>query len=188
MVFISDEVTKIFEILNMNVKSESDLFSVLVQRDLLLRVDIEQKLAELINSLKGKYKSSKLNCLHQNRDHKQKFPGINLVRQILRCNGYHLKPVIYSRGYCKHSGKKIVDRNFKVVRLPNYNEIKLLSNEEAPIDQLGIGIISDDNTSICKSNLEISENINDNSQCVSESNKIEKIEKIDNVKIIDLDI
>lgn len=138
MVFISDEIKKIFEILNMDVKSESDLFSVLVQRDLLLRVDIEQKLAELINSLKGKYKSSKLNCLHENRDDKQKFPGINLVRQILRCNGYHLKPVIYSRGYCKHSGKKIVDRNFKVVRLPNYKEIKLLSNEDTSIDQIGI--------------------------------------------------
>ena len=124
MVVISDEVTCIFKILAMDVKNEQDLFSVLVPRDLLLRVDVEQELTLLIDSLKEKYKSSKLNCLHKNRDDKQKFPGINLVRQILRCNGYHLKPVIYSRGYCKHSGKKIVDRNFKIVRLDNYQEIK----------------------------------------------------------------
>lgn len=124
MVVISDEVTSIFKILAMDVKNEQDLFSVLVPRDLLLRVDVEQQLTLLIDSLKEKYKSSKLNCLHKNRDDKQKFPGINLVRQILRCNGYHLKPVIYSRGYCKHSGKKIVDRNFKIIRLDNYQEIK----------------------------------------------------------------
>ena len=178
MVFISEEVTKIFKILNMEVKTESDLFSVLVQRDLLLRVDVEQKLAELINSLKGKYKSSKLNCLHQNRDDKQKFPGINLVRQILRCNGYHLKPIIYSRGYCKHTGKKIVDRNFKVVRLPNYNEIKILSNEEAPIDQLGI--ISDTKTTSDATSDTTSDTTSDaSSDATSDTTS--------KVKIIDLD-
>ena len=125
MVVISEEVTNIFKILDMDIKTEQDLFSALVPRDLLLRVDVEQELTLLISSLKGKYKTSKLNCLHKNRDDKQKFPGINLVRQILRCNGYHLKPVIFSRGYCKHSGKKIVDRNFKIVRLPNYQDIKM---------------------------------------------------------------
>lgn len=125
MVLISDEVISIFKILSMDVTTEQQLFSALIPRDLLLRVDVEQDLTNLIETLKGKYKSSKLNCLHKNRDDKQKFPGINLVRQILRCNGYHLKPKIYSRGYCKHSGKKIVDRNFTVVRLDNYGEIKI---------------------------------------------------------------
>ena len=122
MVLISDEVISIFKILSMDVTTEQQLFSALIPRDLLLRVDVEQDLTNLIETLKGKYKSSKLNCLHKNRDDKQKFPGINLVRQILRCNGYHLKPNIFSRGYCKHSGKNIVDRNFTVVRLDNYGE------------------------------------------------------------------
>ena len=130
MVVISEEITTIFKVLDMDVKTEKDLFSVLVSRDLLLRVDIEQELTLLIETLKGKYKSSKLNCLHKNRDDKQKFPGINLVRQILRCNGYHLKPVKFSRGYCKHSGKKIVDRNFKVVRLEDYAKIKESQEKE----------------------------------------------------------
>ena len=129
MVKITDEIKEIFTILSMEVNSEQDLYSVLIPRDLLLRVDIEQQLTSLIIKLKEKYKSSKLNCLHKNRDDKQKFPGINLVRQILRCNGYHLKPVKFSRGYCKHSGKKIVDRNFKVVRLENYSEIKMAQDK-----------------------------------------------------------
>lgn len=142
MVQISKEIKDIFNILSMTVETESDLFSVLVPRDLLLRVDIEQKLTELISNLKGKYKTSKLNCLHKNRDSKQKFPGINLVRQILRCNGYHLKPVIYCRGYCKHSGKKIVDRNFKVIRLKNYTEIKEAPLENDEMEVFGLGILN----------------------------------------------
>lgn len=129
MVKITEEIKQIFKILSIEVNSEKDLYSVLIPRDLLLRVDIEQNLTCLIIKLKEKYKSSKLNCLHKNRDDKQKFPGINLVRQILRCNGYHLKPVKFSRGYCKHSGKKIVDRNFKVVRLKNYIEIKMAQDK-----------------------------------------------------------
>ena len=129
MVKVTEEIKQIFKILSIEVNSEQDLYSVLISRDLLLRVDIEQQLTCLIIKLKEKYKSSKLNCLHNNRDDKQKFPGINLVRQILRCNGYHLKPVKFSRGYCKHSGKKIVDRNFKVVRLENYSEIKMAQDK-----------------------------------------------------------
>lgn len=129
MVKVTEEIKEIFKILSIEVNSEQDLFTVLISRDLLLRVDIEQQLTCLIIKLKEKYKSSKLNCLHKNRDDKQKFPGINLVRQILRCNGYHLKPVKFSRGYCKHSGKKIVDRNFKVVRLENYQEIKMAQDK-----------------------------------------------------------
>ena len=113
---ISNEMKHIMTILGMDVSSEKDLFGVLIDRDMLLRVDIEQKLSSMIEKLKIKYKSSKLNCLHKTRDHKQKFPGINLIRQIFKCNGYHLKPVVYSRGYCKHNGKKLTERNFKIVR------------------------------------------------------------------------
>ena len=152
MVQIPQEITDIFNILNMKVHSEQDLFSVLIARDLLLRVDIEQELTTLINSLKGKYKTSKLNCLHKNRESKQKFPGINLVRQILRCNGYHLKPVINCRGYCKHSGKKIVDRNFKIIRLHNYKEIKESSLSSDDLEISGLGIIDNKNKQINTSN------------------------------------
>ena len=124
MSIVSEEITEIFKILGIKVKTEPELFNVLIHRDDLLRVDIEQNLTALINKLKEKYKSSKLNCLHDNRESKQKFPGINLVRQILKCNGYHLKPLVFSKGYSKHNGKKLVERNFKVIRLENYADIK----------------------------------------------------------------
>ena len=119
-----EEIVKILAVLGISVKTEKDLFDVLIHRDDLLRVDIEQRLAEFVDSLKEKYKSSMLNCLHKNRETKQKFPAINLVRQILKCNGYQLKPLVFSKGYSKHNGKKLVERNFKIVRLDNFADIK----------------------------------------------------------------
>ena len=118
------EIVSILAVLGITIKTEQDLFGVLIHRDDLLRVDIEQRLAEFVDTLKEKYKSSMLNCLHKNRDDKQKFPAINLVRQILKCNGYKLKPLVFSKGYSKHNGKKLVERNFKIVRLDNYGDIK----------------------------------------------------------------
>lgn len=168
MVVISEEVTNIFKILDMDIKTEQDLFSALVPRNLLLRVDVEQELTLLISSLKGKYKTSKLNCLHKNRDDKQKFPGINLVRQILRCNGYHLKPVIFSRGYCKYSGKKIVDRNFKIVRLPNYQDIKM----EEILETEKVNKNIKNNIDKTKSNNTITNNSINTSNSISNSNII----------------
>ena len=114
---LPDEMQEICSILNDPCKTEKELFAIMVQREVLLSEDVLEKLRNMVSRLKGKYKSDGLNCLHQNREIKQKFPGINLVRQIFKCNGYHLKPIFYSKGYCKHSGKKIMQRNFKVVRL-----------------------------------------------------------------------
>jgi len=190
MVVISDEITNIFKILDMNVNTEQDLFSALVSRDLLLRVDIEHKLTELITSLKGKYKTSKLNCLHKNRDDKQKFPGINLVRQILRCNGYHLKPVIYSRGYCKHSGKKIVDRNFKIIRLDNFSEIKQAefneTKELAKLEELNkIDIETLDTNKISDSATVAISDFENQNEIYAEKQDLQNYQKI---KILELNI
>ena len=127
------EIVNILAVLGITIKTEQDLFGVLIHRDDLLRVDIEQRLAEFVDTLKEKYKSSMLNCLHKNRDDKQKFPAINLVRQILKCNGYKLKPLVFSKGYSKHNGKKLVERNFKIVRLDNYGDLKTKQHIENEI-------------------------------------------------------
>ena len=114
---LSDELQEICETINYPCTTEAQLLNLLIDRDVLLSVDIEEKLTKLVDKLKDKDKTDGLNCLHKNRNKKQKFPGINLVRQIFKCNGYHLKPFFYSAGYDKTNGQKIVKRNFKVVRL-----------------------------------------------------------------------
>ena len=47
---------------------------------------------DLIPQLKLVYNSSYLNCLHDNSIFKQKFPGVNLVRQVLKCHHLALTP------------------------------------------------------------------------------------------------
>jgi len=118
---LSDELQEICKTINYPCSTESQLFELLIDRDVLLSVDIEEKLTKLVEKLKSKYKTDGLNCLHKNRNKKQKFPGINLIRQIFKCNGYHLKPFFYSAGYNKANGQKIVKRNFKVVRLTEHD-------------------------------------------------------------------
>ena len=69
---------------------------------------------DLIPQLKLVYNSSYLNCLHDNSIFKQKFPGVNLIRQVLKCHHLSLTPKIISNGYEKSTGRKKVSRIFKI--------------------------------------------------------------------------
>lgn len=77
--------------------------------------DVIDAFHEKIYELREFYPSDKLTALHSNSLEKQKFPGVNLLRQMLKYNGYHLKPFVRSLGYNK--GKKIILRNYVVVEL-----------------------------------------------------------------------
>ena len=48
---ISNEMKYILKILGFEVSNEKELFGILIDRDMLLKVDIEQKLASMIGSL-----------------------------------------------------------------------------------------------------------------------------------------
>lgn len=107
-------VLKMFQLLNYDIDDINELTNLTIQRDILMRKDIKQKLLNLIPQFKQVYKSSYLNCLHDNSIYKQKFPAINLVRQVLKCNHLALTPKIVSNGYEKVTGKKKVSRIFVI--------------------------------------------------------------------------
>ena len=67
---------------------------------------------EFVPKLKQYFRSAKLDSLHANSIEKQKFPVINIFRQMLRCCNIHMKPKVVSLGYCKVTGKKIYKRKF----------------------------------------------------------------------------
>ena len=75
-----------------------------------------------------KYKSSKLTCLHKNSANKQKFPVINFIRQVLKCNNLYLKPLVLCRGYNKNNGKKIIDRYFKIIKIIDIEDLNDMKN------------------------------------------------------------
>lgn len=110
-------VIKIFKLLNFNVKEMKDLEDIVIQRERLLEKNTEKKILELVPELKEVYNSSYLTCLHDNSIFKQKFPAINLIRQVLKCNHLSLTPKIVSCGYEKLTGRKIVSRIFVIDKI-----------------------------------------------------------------------
>ena len=105
---------QIFKLLSFHVDTLEDLTNLTFPRETLLQKDNQKKLLNLIPQLKLVYNSSYLNCLHDNSIFKQKFPGVNLVRQVLKCHHLALTPKIISNGYEKATGKKKVSRIFKI--------------------------------------------------------------------------
>ena len=75
---------------------------------------VTEQVLELVPELREVYNSSYLTCLHDNSIYKQKFPVINLVRQILKCNYLLMTPKVISNGYDKASGKKLVTRIYVI--------------------------------------------------------------------------
>lgn len=110
-------IQEIFHILDISVTNWSELSNIELDSDLLRNQQIIKQLNNLKPDLKKKYKSSKLTSLHQNNLQKQKFPGVNLIRQVLKCNNYRLNPVVYSNGYCKQTGQKFTKRKYTIIKM-----------------------------------------------------------------------
>lgn len=105
---------KIFKLLKFHTDTLADLTNLTFPRETLIQKENKEKLLELIPELKEVYNSSYLTCLHDNSIYKQKFPAVNLVRQVLKCHHLSLTPKIISNGYEKTTGKKKVSRIFKI--------------------------------------------------------------------------
>ena len=63
---------------------------------------------EKIDDLKKFFSSSFLTSLQENAHKKQKWPLLNLVRQLLKTNMYEMKPIRKSDGYTKDGKKKYI--------------------------------------------------------------------------------
>ena len=112
---------KLLNHINVTFKDKQELEEVTISRDVLLTQQIQDVFQTYQNELKEHgYKSGKLTSLHKNNV-KQKFPAINMLRQILKCNGILMKPKIESIGYNRITGQKIVKRSF-VLKLIENNE------------------------------------------------------------------
>tara|TARA_B110000211_G_scaffold218869_1_gene264086 strand:- start:693 stop:1130 length:438 start_codon:yes stop_codon:yes gene_type:complete len=114
-----EEITKIkleilkdlFNVLQIKIESKFDLINIELDRDYLLEDPFYSYAINYKKILKKIYKSCKYNCLHSNSETKQKFPSINLMRQVLKSNQLQLTPYYRSLGY-DNNKKKIVQRYF----------------------------------------------------------------------------
>jgi hypothetical protein len=85
----------------------------LIPREILLSKDVYNEVKEEIVELKKKFSSSSLTSLQKTAESGQKWPLLNLVRQVLKTCNYQMKPIRKSDGY-KKDGKKKYKRFFLI--------------------------------------------------------------------------
>ena len=93
-----------------------DLNGMLVPREIFFDKVVYDSVKEDISIMKQLFTSSALTSLQSNAEENQRWPLLNLVRQILRSCHYKMTPKRVSAGYTK-DGKKIYKRMFIIEKL-----------------------------------------------------------------------
>ena len=88
----------------------------MLERDAFIDDEIYKRVKPKIVDLKKYFSSSLLTSLQENAESKQKFPLINIVRQLLRVKYYQMEPIRKANGYEK-SGKKLYKRYFLIKKM-----------------------------------------------------------------------
>ena len=96
--------------------------AIIVPREIFLNLDKYYIVKEKIPLLKQHFSSSFLTSLQKNATIKQKWPLLNLVRQILKKNDFEMNPLLKSDGY-DDEGKKLFKRYFII------NKLEVLDSE-----------------------------------------------------------
>lgn len=88
----------------------------LIQREILINNEKYIKVKDKIQDLKKFFSSSFLTSLQKDASENQKWPLLNLVRQLLKASLYSMKPIRKANGYTKE-GKKLYKRFFLISKL-----------------------------------------------------------------------
>lgn len=114
-----DLIKEFLKIFNLNINNFDDLNGLIVQREDLLDIHKYEQIKLLIPGLKKHFSSTKLNCLHKNASYNQKWPVLNILRQILKSKNFILVPKRIANGYTK-SGQKLYRRIFTISKKYNF--------------------------------------------------------------------
>ena len=118
---------KIFESSGIVFENISDLDGQLIPREQLLSDFKYDEIKKLIPELKKVYSSSFMTGLQRNAGKNQKWPLLNLIRQILNSYKFDMEPIRKSDGYTLEGVKKY-KRFFQI------NKIALLKNDEIIVE------------------------------------------------------
>tara|TARA_Y100000591_G_scaffold271775_1_gene247055 strand:- start:12245 stop:12637 length:393 start_codon:yes stop_codon:yes gene_type:complete len=84
----------------------SQLEGMNIPRDIFLSKEVYDSVKNDIDEIKKFYSSGSMTSLQKNAQQTQKWPLLNLVRQILKTNNYLMHPIRKSNGYTKDGKKK----------------------------------------------------------------------------------
>ena len=112
-----EKVMAVLNKCNIHFTDFKQLDGMLISRDVLLSGETYDKLTqEDIDEMKKLYSSGSLTSLQKNAKESQKWPLLNLVRQLLKSNKFTMEPIRKSNGYDK-TGKKLYKRYFKITKM-----------------------------------------------------------------------
>ena len=95
------------------LENDSEL---LIQREILINDEKYIEVKDKIQDLKKFFSSSFLTSLQKDASENQKWPLLNLVRQLLKASLYNMKPIRKANGYTKE-GRKLYKRFFLISKL-----------------------------------------------------------------------
>ena len=117
---MDEDCKKILNIVGINIDSINELDDFFISREILLSDLKYEEVKKLIPDLKKKFSSSSMTSLQKNAEKEQKWPLLNLVRQILSNYGYKMEPIRKSDGYTLEGIKKY-KRFFQIIKKININ-------------------------------------------------------------------
>lgn len=133
---MDEEIKTIFKNIGLETNQFEDLIGMLIPRETLLSDEKYDEIKHLIPDLKKNYSSSFMTSLQKNADKSQKWPLLNLIRQILHVYGYKMEPIRKSDGYTLEGVKKY--KRYFLICKNNNKEIKKidLKNNDNNYDTL----------------------------------------------------
>ena len=103
---MDDGTKEILKLIGLEFNNSNYIEEQLIPREVLLSNNKYDEIKGYIPTLKTKYSSSFLTSLQKNANESQKWPLINLTRQILNIYGYKMEPIRKSDGYTLDGIKK----------------------------------------------------------------------------------
>ena len=100
------------------------LDGMLIPRETLLSQEKYENIKEDLEKMKKMYSSGALTALQKSAETKQKWPLLNLVRQILKSNNYTMDPIRKSNGYTKEGKKKYL-RFFIIKKIKSTKDVEI---------------------------------------------------------------
>lgn len=119
-------ILKILKLSGFVLENIEMLNGISIPRELLISEEKYKSVSEYLEKLKKlkSYSSSTLTSLHADAFKKQKWPLLNLVRQILKVEHYRMKPYRKTDGKDKHGKKKYI-RFFLIEKMKTIEENEL---------------------------------------------------------------
>ena len=125
---------KIFDfikLIGVPIENIGQLNGLMIERDFLVNLKNYEKVREKIPEIRKIYSSTFLTSLHSNAEKNQKWPLLNLLRQILRRMDYIMEPIRTSNGK-DSKGKKLYKRYFRIQKKMEQPEIKTIMDIKLP--------------------------------------------------------